>query len=166
VKWNPLAHQWACEEVNFLLKLFPVCAWPHCWRGALDVPARLTAAERRLDASLAGDRKLEPLAAKFYATLNDRQKDLVGGGIDQEMVSGRHDGDSTGVLRGTRTAKGGAGVVTLSNRERDRPAALAVSSGRDGLARRVHRRGAEASVGLGGCEVALDVEDVVNGCVS
>ena len=57
------------------------------------------------------------------------------------------------------------GVVTLSNRERDRPAALAVSS-RDGLAPRVHRRGAEASVGLGGCKVALDVEDVVNGCVT
>jgi hypothetical protein len=42
-----------------------------------DFPTRLTAAERRLDAALAGDRKLEPLAAKFYATLNDRQKDLV-----------------------------------------------------------------------------------------
>jgi LTXXQ motif family protein len=44
---------------------------------ALDFPARLTAAETRLDAALAEDRKLEPLAAKFYATLDGRQKDLV-----------------------------------------------------------------------------------------
>jgi hypothetical protein len=39
-----------------------------------DVPAKLAAADRRLDAALSGIRKLKPLAEKFYATLNDEQK--------------------------------------------------------------------------------------------
>jgi LTXXQ motif family protein len=39
-----------------------------------DVPAKLAAADKRLDAALSGIRKLKPLAEKFYATLNDEQK--------------------------------------------------------------------------------------------
>ena len=39
-----------------------------------DVPAKLAAADKRLDAGLSGIRKLKPLAEKFYATLNDDQK--------------------------------------------------------------------------------------------
>jgi hypothetical protein len=39
-----------------------------------DVPAKLAAADKRLDASLSGIRRLKPLAEKFYATLNDDQK--------------------------------------------------------------------------------------------
>jgi hypothetical protein len=39
-----------------------------------DVPAKLAAAQKHLDAALTGIHKLEPLAEKFYATLNDEQK--------------------------------------------------------------------------------------------
>ena len=39
-----------------------------------DVPAKLAAADKRLDAAFSGIRKLRPLAEKFYATLNDEQK--------------------------------------------------------------------------------------------
>ena len=39
-----------------------------------DVPAKLAAADKRLDAGLSGIRKLKPLAEKFYATLNDDKK--------------------------------------------------------------------------------------------
>jgi len=39
-----------------------------------DVPAKLAAADKRLDAALTGIRKLKPLAEKFYVTLNDEQK--------------------------------------------------------------------------------------------
>ena len=39
-----------------------------------DVPAKLAAADKRLDAGLSGIRRLKPLAEKFYATLNDDQK--------------------------------------------------------------------------------------------
>jgi hypothetical protein len=39
-----------------------------------DVPAKLAAADKRLDAGLSGIRKLTPLAEKFYAALNDDQK--------------------------------------------------------------------------------------------
>jgi len=55
------------------------------------------------------------------------------------------------------------GIVTLSNGERKKPAALDISSGRDGDAPRVHRRGAEGAMRLGRGEVALDVENVVDG---
>jgi hypothetical protein len=57
------------------------------------------------------------------------------------------------------------GFVTLSNEERDKAAARVFSSGRDRLAPRVHRRRAEGAVCLGGYEVALDVENVVDGCM-
>jgi hypothetical protein len=39
---------------------------------------RLAASENRLDATLAGVRRLKPAAEKFYATLNDAQKTDVG----------------------------------------------------------------------------------------
>jgi len=39
-----------------------------------DIPAKLAAADKRLDVALSGVRKLEPAAAKFYVTLNDDQK--------------------------------------------------------------------------------------------
>ena len=40
----------------------------------MSVPAKLAAAEKRLEAALTGARKLKPVAEKFYATLNDEQK--------------------------------------------------------------------------------------------
>lgn len=40
----------------------------------MDLPAKLEASEKRLDAALAGVRKLKPAVEKFYATLNDEQK--------------------------------------------------------------------------------------------
>jgi hypothetical protein len=39
-----------------------------------DIPAKLAAADKRLDVALSGVRKLEPPAEKFYVTLNDDQK--------------------------------------------------------------------------------------------
>jgi hypothetical protein len=38
------------------------------------LPERIAASEKRLDAALAGIRRLKPAADKFYATLNDEQK--------------------------------------------------------------------------------------------
>jgi LTXXQ motif family protein len=68
----------ALEELREVVKensetMSQVCAGGE----ALDFPARLAAAEKRLDAALAGNRKLEPVAEKFYGTLNERQKALV-----------------------------------------------------------------------------------------
>jgi LTXXQ motif family protein len=40
----------------------------------VSLPAKLTTAENRLEAALAGARRLKPVAEKFYATLNDEQK--------------------------------------------------------------------------------------------
>jgi LTXXQ motif family protein len=40
----------------------------------VSLPAKLTAAEKRLEAALTGARRLTPVAEKFYATLNDEQK--------------------------------------------------------------------------------------------
>jgi hypothetical protein len=40
----------------------------------MSVLAKLTAAEKRLEAALTGARRLKPAAEKFYATLNEEQK--------------------------------------------------------------------------------------------
>jgi hypothetical protein len=40
----------------------------------ISVPAKLAAAEQRLEVALTGVRKIRPVAEKFYATLNDEQK--------------------------------------------------------------------------------------------
>jgi hypothetical protein len=53
------------------------------------------------------------------------------------------------------------GIVTLSNQEREKPPSRVISSDRNGGTPRAHRRGSKGSVGMGGCEVALDVENVV-----
>jgi hypothetical protein len=47
-----------------------------------DLPAKIAASDKRLDAALAGVRKLRPAAEKFYATLNDEQKGEVGTFMD------------------------------------------------------------------------------------
>jgi LTXXQ motif family protein len=39
-----------------------------------DIPAKIAASDKRLEAALAGVRKLKASAEKFYATLNDEQK--------------------------------------------------------------------------------------------
>jgi len=57
------------------------------------------------------------------------------------------------------------GFVMLSKEERDKAAARVFSSGRDRLAPRVHRRRAAGAVRFGGYEVALDVENVEDGCM-
>jgi hypothetical protein len=59
-------------------------------------------------------------------------------------------------------ALGRAGIVTLSNQEREKPPSRVISSDRNGRTPRAHRRGSKGSVGMGGCEVALDVENVVD----
>jgi hypothetical protein len=48
----------------------------------VSMPAKLVAAEKRLDATLKGTRKLMPVADKFYATLNDEQKAQVNNLVD------------------------------------------------------------------------------------
>jgi LTXXQ motif family protein len=40
----------------------------------MDIPAKLAASDKRLEAALTGVRKLKPAAEKFYATLSDEQK--------------------------------------------------------------------------------------------
>lgn len=40
----------------------------------MDIPAKLAASDKRLDAALGGIRKLKPAAEKFYGTLDDEQK--------------------------------------------------------------------------------------------
>jgi LTXXQ motif family protein len=40
----------------------------------MDIPAKLAASDKRLEAALTGLRKLKPVAEKFYDTLNDEQK--------------------------------------------------------------------------------------------
>ena len=48
----------------------------------MSLPAKMAAAEKRLDATLNGTRKLKPVAEKFYATLNDEQKAQVNNLVD------------------------------------------------------------------------------------
>ena len=48
----------------------------------MSLPAKIAAAEKRLDATLNGARKLKPVAEKFYATLNDEQKAQVNNLLD------------------------------------------------------------------------------------
>jgi LTXXQ motif family protein len=48
----------------------------------MSLPAKMVAAEKRLDAMLNGNRKLKPVAEKFYATLNDEQKAQVNNLVD------------------------------------------------------------------------------------
>jgi LTXXQ motif family protein len=48
----------------------------------MSLPAKMAAAEKRLDATLNGARKLKPVAEKFYATLNDEQKAQVNTLVD------------------------------------------------------------------------------------
>jgi hypothetical protein len=57
----------------------------------------------------------------------------------------------------------GEGHCHVVEQECERPASRVFSSGRNGRAPRVHRRGAEGAVRSGRCEVALDVEGVVDG---
>ena len=58
------------------------------------------------------------------------------------------------------------GVDTLSNRGRERLAPHPISSCVDGASPRFDRCGAERSVRLPGCEMALDVEGVAHGGVN
>ncbi len=48
----------------------------------MSFPAKVAAAEKRLDATLNSARKLKPVAEKFYATLNDEQKAQVNNLVD------------------------------------------------------------------------------------
>ncbi len=53
-----------------------------CADNPTDIPARAAASEKRLEALMAGVRKMRPLAEKFYATLNDEQKGEANNFID------------------------------------------------------------------------------------
>jgi hypothetical protein len=73
----------ALEELKKVAKEYSddmsrVCAGEN----PMSFPAKLAAAEKRLDATLAGARKLKPVAEKFYATLNDEQKAQVNTLVD------------------------------------------------------------------------------------
>jgi hypothetical protein len=73
----------ALEELKKVAKEYSddmsrVCAGEN----PMSLPAKLAAAEKRLDATLAGARKLKPVAEKFYATLNDEQKAQVNNLLD------------------------------------------------------------------------------------
>jgi hypothetical protein len=73
----------ALEELKKVAKEYSddmsrVCAGEN----PMSLPAKLAAAEKRLDAALAGARKLKPVAEKFYATLNDEQKAQVNNLVD------------------------------------------------------------------------------------
>jgi hypothetical protein len=73
----------ALEELKKVAKEYSddmsrVCAGEN----PMSLPAKLAAAEKRLDATLAGARKLKPVAEKFYATLNDEQKAQVNTLVD------------------------------------------------------------------------------------
>ena len=57
------------------------------------------------------------------------------------------------------------GVVTLSKCEHEEPTFPAISSDANCLSPRAHRRRAERFERSPGCEMALDVECVVDGCV-
>ena len=48
----------------------------------MSFPAKLAAAEDRLNATLAGTHRLKPVAEKFYATLDDEQKMQVNSLVD------------------------------------------------------------------------------------
>ena len=48
----------------------------------MSFPAKLAAAEDRLNATLTGTHRLKPVAEKFYATLNDEQKAQVNSLVD------------------------------------------------------------------------------------
>ena len=48
----------------------------------MSFPAKLAAAEDRLNATLTGTHRLKPAAEKFYATLNDEQKVQVNSLVD------------------------------------------------------------------------------------
>lgn len=48
----------------------------------MSFPAKLAAAEDRLNAALHGTRRLKPVAEKFYAILSDEQKAEVNGLVD------------------------------------------------------------------------------------
>jgi len=48
----------------------------------MSFPAKLAAAEDRLNATLTGTHRLKPVAEKFYATLNDEQKVQVNSLVD------------------------------------------------------------------------------------
>lgn len=73
----------ALEELKKVAKEYSddmsrVCAGEN----PMSLPAKLAATEKRLDATLAGARKLKPVAEKFYATLNDEQKAQVNTLVD------------------------------------------------------------------------------------
>jgi hypothetical protein len=73
----------ALEELKKVAKEYSddmsrVCAGEN----PMSLPAKLAAAEKRLDAALAGARKLKPVAEKFYVTLNDEQKAQVNTLVD------------------------------------------------------------------------------------
>ena len=86
-----------------------------------------------------------------------------------------HSAESLGVLIRSWGAWGVAGsiglmvlhgFVTLPNKEREEPAAAIFSGGRDRCPPRVHGRRTEGAVRSSGCQVALDVEGIVDGRVS
>lgn len=67
--------------------------------------------------------------------------------------------------KGEAAADAEYGIVTLPNEDCEELVASIVSGHRNRRSPRVHRHGAKASVRLGGCQMTLDVEGVVDGGV-
>ena len=72
----------ALDELKKAAKEFSDNLSRVCADNPTDIPAKAAASEKRLEAVLAGVRKLQPLAGKFYATLNDEQKSEANNFID------------------------------------------------------------------------------------
>src|SRR5471030_1900670 len=83
-----------------------------------------------------------------------RGEDAFAGQIGEPAGPARPDVLSLSASRYGRRDRSPRGIVTLSNGEREKPVALDISGGRDGVAPRVHRRDAEGAMRLGRGEVA------------
>jgi LTXXQ motif family protein len=72
--------QLALDELKAVAKLNADAMAAACTDGYPGtLPGRLAASEKRLEATLAGIRRLQPALDKFYATLSDAQKSEVSG---------------------------------------------------------------------------------------
>jgi len=70
----------ALDELKAIAKLHADAMKPACAGGyPATLPERIAASERRLEATLAVIRKLQPALNKFYGALDDRQKGEVNG---------------------------------------------------------------------------------------
>jgi hypothetical protein len=100
------------------------------------------------------------LQGRLSERRNDRWGDALGRLRSRHRLCGAK---VSGVPKRVRRDHCPRGLVTLSNEERDKVAAREFSGRRNGRVPRVHRRSAKTAVRSGRCEMALDIENVVDG---